>query len=175
MSSDSAPLGFVSACGRFGVAIVHGQVDSVRSMCRLARENETGGILVGSYASSHDLAVICSAEPPPPDSRFGRRWFERGIEGLSEVLTRAWDAERNYYVGEWHFHPRAAPVPSPGDRRQMRDRRLRSAFECPEPILLIVGQHRDRFPIMCFVYTSEGTEIELHPIATDEVPNGNEC
>jgi hypothetical protein len=74
----------------------------------------------------------------PSDSIHGRFWFYRGINGLQNWLNRLW-RRREYYLGEWHFHPSASAVSSPKDRTQMKKIATSQKYHCPEPILLIIG------------------------------------
>ncbi len=43
------------------------------------------------------------------------------------------------YLGEWHFHPGAAPEPSPEGEEQLRQIAVSSEYHCPEPVLMLVG------------------------------------
>lgn len=74
----------------------------------------------------------------PRDSKSGTTWFYRGIAGLQAWLYRLWEEER-YYLGEWHFHPSARPVPSDTDLRQIKEISESPKYCCPEPVLLIIG------------------------------------
>src|ERR1017187_1816474 len=85
-----------------------------------AGNNETGGILIGTYNESKNLASVKLITGPPSDSRQGRTWFERGLNGLQKILTNSWKI-RQYYLGEWHFHPGGSPDPSHRDKNQMAE------------------------------------------------------
>lgn len=98
---------------------------------------ETGGVLVGSYHEHGSLAIISSATSPPTDSRAGRAWFHRGIAGLKPFFRRAL-ARGEHYIGEWHFHPGAAPEPSPTDIEQLRKLALEPGG-ARSPLLAIIG------------------------------------
>jgi integrative and conjugative element protein (TIGR02256 family) len=101
---------------------------------------ETGGILLGSYADNYRLVTIHLAAPPPPDSQHGLSHFERGTEGVLELLK--WAKQQItplYYVGEWHTHPLDSPKASRIDLKQMNDFAARCLYGASSPILLIVG------------------------------------
>jgi Prokaryotic homologs of the JAB domain len=103
-------------------------------------ESETGGILVGRYASAGRVACVELAAPPPGDSEAGLDWFKRGSEGLAELLVEQWNLpERRYYVGEWHFHPLGSAEPSRQDREQMREVATDKRYRCARPILIIAS------------------------------------
>lgn len=103
---------------------------------------ETGGILLGSYTPSLELAVVTEVTGPPDDSRKGRFGFWRGMLGLQSLISRLWK-ERQYYLGEWHVHPDGPPIPSVTDGEQMRAIAESPAYQCPEPLLFILGYARE--------------------------------
>jgi integrative and conjugative element protein (TIGR02256 family) len=106
--------------------------------CTQAGRHETGGILIGHYTPLGDQAVITKVTSAPRDSSAGRSWFVRGVAGLQQLINRAW-RRRDYYLGEWHFHPFASPDPSDRDRRQIAYLSRDPDYRCPEPILIVVG------------------------------------
>jgi integrative and conjugative element protein (TIGR02256 family) len=112
--------------------------ESLMGYCVNAGQHETGGILVGHYTPLGDQAVITQVSGAPPDSKAGRSWFVRGFAGLQQLINVAW-RRRNYYLGEWHFHPFAAPDPSDRDRQQILEFSRDRNYRCPEPILVVVG------------------------------------
>jgi integrative and conjugative element protein (TIGR02256 family) len=124
---------------QFGVRIPGRCIETIVKLCGAAGRNETGGILIGTYNERHDCAHIMDVIPPPADSRRGRTWFARGVRGLQNLLNRLWRTERSFYVGEWHFHPFAAPIPSDQDMKQMQTIAATAASRCPEPLLFILG------------------------------------
>lgn len=133
-------LEFWSEDRRFGLHVGEEHVRRVLKTCRSARELETGGILIGRYSETHDRAFVVRVSGAPRDSRAGRTWFERGVEGLQKLLDSHWHRREGFYIGEWHFHPGAAPVPSDVDHRTMRRIAAASDFyNCPEPVLLVIG------------------------------------
>lgn len=130
---------FWSVDRRFGLRVSEQSVDGLRARCREVEDRETGGILVGYYTESLDCAVVTAVSRPPSDSSAGPTWFYRGTRGLAHWLDRLWKRERRYYLGEWHLHPRELPYPSGEDIAQMQTIALSARYNCPEPILLIVG------------------------------------
>jgi integrative and conjugative element protein (TIGR02256 family) len=114
---------------------------------------ETGGILIGRYIDKH-TAIVRHATPPPKDSQSGFDWFHRGVMGLKTLLARMWTQEdRQYYLGEWHYHPVTRVIPSQDDINQMTRISKSSCYNCPEPILLIVGLgNKPEVPSRMFVF-----------------------
>lgn len=131
---------FKAPSGLFGLSVPVPVVERILGYCTRALPYETGGILIGRYDESLDMALVSEATPAPPDSRARRNWFYRGTQGLSSLLDEAWEGGR-YYLGEWHFHPLAGPTPSETDRRQLRDIAGDERYHCAEPLLLIIGGH----------------------------------
>ena len=99
---------------------------------------ETGGILIGRYNTEHDTALVTQASAPPPDSCKGRMQFWRGTKNLQRLLDSAW-RKGEYYLGEWHYHPRRLAQPSAMDIRQMKCIAKSIQYRSPEPILIIIG------------------------------------
>ena len=148
----------------FRVAVSREAVAQMFGLCREFRHCETGGILIGSYSIDLSLAHVEEATSPPKDSRFGKNWFLRGTDGLEELLRNRWDKEsRAHYLGEWHFHTRNVPSPSPQDKKQMREVARSGQYDCAEPILLIVFPERTgRLSISCFVFPVGTSYRTLH-------------
>ena len=106
--------------------------------CKKSRKKETGGILIGCYSSDLSKAHVHIATTPPKGSIQTSNTFYRSNTGLQNVLNRSW-TEDKYYIGEWHYHPRAAATPSHVDIAQMIQLSNNTDLKCPEPILIIVG------------------------------------
>jgi len=79
---------------------------------------ESGGILLGRRRGRH-LEVLMATEPSTHDKR-STYLFVREAEGHAELAQEAWlKGERQVdYLGEWHSHPQAFPVPSGIDRTE---------------------------------------------------------
>ncbi len=129
---------FVSAENRFGLTIYGAELQDALKYCANSGGKETGGILIGRYSQEHNMAIVTRVSGPPKDSKSGSCFFVRGIQGLQQILNRLW-ARKEYYIGEWHFHPYAAPIPSSTDHQQMADFSRDERMKCPEPILIIIG------------------------------------
>lgn len=129
---------FVTADRRLGVVLD----DEVRARliehCVRASQKETGGILIGRYSSLHDQAIVTEVTGPPKDSIRRRFSFVRGLVGVQRRLDRVW-RHRDFYLGEWHFHPFMSAQPSDRDRIQITDFSKDPAYACPEPILVVIG------------------------------------
>ncbi len=124
---------------RFGVRIPLSVLRRVIGWCENSEGYETGGVLIGRYSKSQRFAVITEALPAPADSKAGPTWFVRGTRALNDMLEWRWRSGGGYYLGEWHFHPGGAAVPSNVDSTQMRSISESAHYACPEPVLVILG------------------------------------
>lgn len=137
---DTAPADrlFVAPDRCFAVALRGDALAAALECCTKAGRDETGGIILGRYSEAHDCAEIHELGPAPPGSTATRTSFYRGVGGLEELLRRRW-RDGIYYLGEWHFHPYAAPDPSAADTRQIELIANDHGYRCPEPLLIIIG------------------------------------
>jgi integrative and conjugative element protein (TIGR02256 family) len=150
---------------RFGVQLEEGHMARLIQFCVDAGSKETGGILLGRYSANRDNALVTGVLGPPPDSKSGANWFLRGVTGLQETVGRAWNYRREYYVGEWHFHPENAATASRTDMTQMREISVVPAWKCPEPVLLIIGgDPKSNWSISAYVVAKGDKIAELLPL-----------
>ena len=108
-------------------------------ICDQARSSETGGVLIGHYNDALNCAVVTRITGPTPGSRAGTTWFERNAKQLRDLFRRHWRRGAGYHLGEWHFRPSAAPMPSGTDTSTMRRIAADPAAQCRRPVLLIIG------------------------------------
>jgi Prokaryotic homologs of the JAB domain len=133
---------FRSAARDVGLELKPTQLSTLRKRCAASWPKETGGVLVGRYNRSLDIARVTRLPLAPPDSTASIVSFVRGVHGLTELFEHLWQRDsdlREYYLGEWHYHPGQVPVPSSWDDEQMRAIARDGRYQCPEPVLLIVG------------------------------------
>ncbi|RZK45196.1 MAG: hypothetical protein EOO61_00820 [Hymenobacter sp.] len=145
----------------FGLVISHEQLKEISILCIKAGSHETGGILIGGYSENRACASITQITGPAQDSRSGRSWFIRGTFGLQKLIDRLWKQDRQYYLGEWHFHPDAQPNPSAQDIAQMKSIAFSQTYNCPEPLLLIMGGNPAKHPLVRVFVFPGGKIIEL--------------
>ncbi len=123
----------------FAIKVNESELNTILRICIDAQGNETGGLLIGHYNDTHNCAIVTEITGPSTDSTAGKTWFYRGVGGLQKLLNTAWRRRHHYYLGEWHFHPGASPVLSGKDVAAMSNTANAPKYNCPEPILLIVG------------------------------------
>ena len=133
---------FRSADGRFRLFVGADPLAQILDLCLDSHPLETGGVLIGHYNETLDTAIVTRVTGPPPDSRRRRTAFYRGTQGLRELLCALW-RKKEYYLGEWHYHPGGSPEPSSADIRRMHEIAESDDAGCPEPILLVAGADRE--------------------------------
>lgn len=129
---------FISTDNKFSVEISSKTLNFVKHECLKAKNNETGGIIIGKYSRDRYDAIIKTVTGPPKDSIQTKNSFERGVNGLIKLLEHNWKFG-HYYLGEWHYHPNSSAQPSGVDNFQMERFSNDNSLKCPEPILLILG------------------------------------
>ena len=130
---------FLSADGTTAVSVDSGAAADILAHCRKAGRVETGGILIGRYSELGDRAVVVEASGPPRDSRRLAFAFWRGIVGLRTMLADRWRKTGHHYLGEWHFHAFSSAEPSERDLTQMAAFAADADYQCPRPILIVIG------------------------------------
>lgn len=151
-------LSFQSEDMSFGLQIPRSELNSIYKMC-LASSNETGGILIGYYSADLSWAIVTKATAPPAGSIRRAFTFVREGKSLTRLLDKYWK-KKQYYLGEWHFHPNASAQPSSTDLNTMRRLADTESLHCPEPILCIIGGNRSCWTLYCSVFVN-GKEIQL--------------
>lgn len=151
---------YKSQDNRFGLQLETDIVGEMLKFISAAASKETGGILIGFYNENRDVAIVKTASGPPSDSDHGYTWFKRGTKGLQQLLLKLWK-QKEYYLGEWHYHPDASATPSLVDKAQMKQIANNINYHCPEPILVIIGGSPDHFEMKSFVLTPTKNLMEL--------------
>lgn len=118
---------------------------------------ETGGILIGNYSEDRTIATITIFDQPASDSVKAPCSFIRGKNGLSEKLIKLW-GNNEYYLGEWHLHPYASPSASDTDIKQIKKISEDKRYNCPEPIMLIVGGNKNKFIYNAYIVINGSVE-----------------
>jgi integrative and conjugative element protein (TIGR02256 family) len=151
-----------SADRRFGVFVQEAIVAQLLKECQLAKSRETGGILIGVYSDRRDRAIVERVTGPTRDSKSGPTWFHRGVLGLQRLLDELWNRGQGYYLGEWHFHPQASPHASETDHTSLRGIAHSDRYNCPEPVLLIIGgDPRGDWRASALVFPRNGKAVSL--------------
>ncbi len=75
-------------------------------------------------------------------------------------MRRSWK-EGDYYLGEWHYHPGGAPVPSSCDADQLRAIALEDRYKCPEPILVIACLKANVMTLRAYVFPRKAEPVAM--------------
>lgn len=155
-------LRFQSADKRFGVVIPRSILEQMHKMCTKALPNETGGILIGSYSDDHAWAKISEISDAPDGSIHRPGSFVRNGQPLLTRLEKLWK-KNQYYVGEWHYHPRSSSSPSKTDQHTMQSLSKNDSLHCPEPIMVIVGGEPSEWSLYVAVFVKDELVV-LEPL-----------
>ncbi len=127
-------------------------LESMYERCRKEHPCETGGILAGTNCTD-GRALVVNARDPPRDSIQEPTRFLRGTDKVEDWLKDARESIGIDYFGEWHYHPSAAPTLSREDRKAMNEIATDEGYDCPHPLLFIVGQDKDdQFTINAYLF-----------------------
>ena len=153
-----------SDCKHYTVFISESCINKMIEMAQAHYPNEVGTSLVGSYSNDGFEAFVMDLAPLSTDSKGSRSSFYRGTTGLRQFFAklRKTFSGKRYYVGEWHSHPHAAPIPSSIDDQNQSDIAKEIETNCPECILIIVGGILSNFnEIGVFAYSRKRGKITL--------------
>jgi integrative and conjugative element protein (TIGR02256 family) len=108
---------------------------------QLRSEPESGGLLFAEF----DFPRINVKEVSPPHSS-DKRWRTFFIPNrvLQRRLIRSRFKKALHFVGEWHTHPMAVPVPSKIDLESMTEAFSKSHHELNYFLMIIVGNDSER-------------------------------
>jgi len=148
-------LNFVNKSGAVRLRIPTVAIETINRLCTGSGDLETGGILIGHYVDSNNVAVVDEIVSAPLDSARTRSSFERGVEGLPDLLGRRWLNDQ-HYVGDWHSHPNSSPKASLTDLESLGRISNNPEMYCPNPVLLIMGSAG-----AIFVATKQDGELRL--------------
>lgn len=164
---NKSSLTWQSECEQYTVLVSN---SCLLKMTKIAQEhypNEAGTSLVGCYSDNGFKASVLELAPLSSDSKGSRNSFYRGIAGLRDFFTKLRKTSHGgrHYVGEWHSHPDAAPIPSDTDDQNQLAIAQDTQTDCPECILIIIGYSLSNPDEMgVFVYSRKYGQIMLSPV-----------
>ena len=162
--TDNTTLRWQSDCRKYTVRLSNACFLKMMEMAQAHSPNEVGTSLVGCYSDNGFEASVLDLAPLSPDSKGSRTSFYRGITGLGKFFTKLREtfSGKRHYVGEWHSHPDAAPLPSQTDDRQQLVIAKDPNTKCPECILILIGHTLSNVDeIGVFVYSRKRGRIPL--------------
>ena len=101
---------------------------------------ETGGILVGELKPMENAILVTDISKSYEHDRKSRYRFTCKAEGHQEFMDDVWRSSgyKKMYLGEWHTHDQAMPIPSLVDRKTWKKIAGRSN-NSPMMVFVIVG------------------------------------
>lgn len=123
------------------VLVLPDAVDRVVAEVERAGHNETGGLLLGWRRG--DLAVLAVAHVTGPgaDATVTPTRLRLDTAGLQDEVDDWFMSTEGEitYLGDWHLHHAANPVPSQTDRRSAYEISVKPEIGVPEPLIVILG------------------------------------
>ena len=169
--TDGTSLRWQSDCQKYTVRLSNACFLKMTEMGQAHSPNEVGTSLVGCYSDNGFEASVLDLAPLSPDSKGSRTSFYRGVAGLRKFFMKLQQtfSGKRYYVGEWHSHPDAAPLPSQTDDRHQLAIAKDTNTACPECLLVLIGHTLSNVDeIGVFVYSRKRGRISLVPVHQSE-------
>lgn len=106
---------------------------------------EAGGVLLGRHLLDSDILVVDEVSTPQKSDRRSRFGFFRS-KRHEAIARNRWAEQMNTmaYLGLWHTHPEADPVPSSVDLRDWQQAVSQDTFDGSRLFFPIVGTERIR-------------------------------
>jgi integrative and conjugative element protein (TIGR02256 family) len=103
---------------------------------------ETGGVLLGYWASEYTELVISEVTGPGPQAKHETRSFVPDHEYQEAEIARIYQASGRFftYLGDWHSHPLQEAYLSRRDRRTLRHIGEHKEARAPMPIMSVIGR-----------------------------------
>lgn len=136
-----APLFREVTVAEFSVAISTKVCERVFSSRSKAGDDETGGILIGSWDRARNMLYVVAATDAPIDSVGTPTGFQRGAADVFRTLDNieTVTAGNLTYVGEWHSHPPGASTRPSGDDRVLLKWIAKNLGFCDVPPCMIIA------------------------------------
>jgi integrative and conjugative element protein (TIGR02256 family) len=131
---------------------------AMRKVAASASPRETGGTLVGYYSEDRRIAFVTRALEAKTGARRQRKRFYRPPDDVDGQLARVYDetAGTTHYLGEWHTHPGAAPIPSPTDLFTLRGLAWSRSVASDTPFMIILGGDFGATTLSCTLAEDSG-------------------
>jgi integrative and conjugative element protein (TIGR02256 family) len=116
-------------------------VDRVVEEVKRTGPAETGGLLLGWRRGDLDLLVVAHVTGPGAGAKATPTRLRLDTAGLQKEVDEwfARTAGAISYLGDWHLHHAANPVPSPTDRQSAQEIATRPEIDLPQPLIVILG------------------------------------
>lgn len=125
--------------------------------------SEFGGLLLGRY-DVNNTVVIIEDTVLPKKYKSSKYYFERGSEGLKEILQSRYTAKPSLiYVGEWHTHPDCPAKPSRMDIKAMKELANDENVLITNPVLMILEINKQGYNMQLYFFYNNGL-LEYDPV-----------
>lgn len=127
-----------------------------------AYPDETGGVLMGYWASPFDEVVVTHVIGPGPGAVHRRSKFVPDSAYQQEQITRHYERSRQLetYLGDWHTHPRSGARLSRIDRRTLWRIAAAPEARAPAPLMAVLS-HKASWNLRIW----RGTRVRLGRLA----------
>lgn len=116
---------------------------------------ETGGAFFGYVASDGDVVVtdLISAGDSAKRNRYS---FEPEQDYQLTQMERLFELSngKTTYLGDWHSHPVSSPALSRRDERTLLNVALSGEAQCPNPVMMIIGFHPEKWSVNCVKFVA---------------------
>lgn len=121
---------------------------------------ETGGMLIGYIASTGE-PVVTSIIGPGPNAKHRRfKFTPDGLYHQAMLEAHFHETEgRETYLGDWHTHPKVAPIPSYLDKCTLARIAKEPRSQISRPVMIILGGCETEWSLNAFRFLS--TERKL--------------
>lgn len=142
------PYHLLTDCNHgYEVRITHEAMSAILTWTRRSERTagdrvETGGVLFGQVDEFLKVVWIDEVSGPPPDSEASPEGFVCGTQGVAELHQEKLNRTSGSvtFVGMWHTHPKALPIPSGTDLGAMAQLLAdKETFQGRSFLMLIVG------------------------------------
>lgn len=104
---------------------------------------ESGGIIIGTLNPADKQVIVTNVTTPFQKDKRGTNFFKRVEYGHQQEMDRLWEKsdQKKTYLGEWHTHKQAIPVPSFVDKKDWK-RIEKKELNYKQPFFIIVGRNK---------------------------------
>ena len=123
------------------IVIEDSVIKEINRYKQFSNQNESGGILLGKkLKGKKELHIVDISKPNKHDSS-SRFYFVRNAKAAQKIIKKKWKKSNGYvnYIGEWHTHREAKPIPSKVDIDSYKRISIEKSSLYGETINLIIG------------------------------------
>ena len=130
---------------------------------------ETGGILLGRVIKGAAHLHVTVAGDPGPQALHELQRFRRDLAHAQTLADHAWADHQAVWVGEWHTHPKAGPLPSHVDLQSYLGHLTDPELNFDEFLSIIVAGADAELTVAAWIITRTDL-IQARLTVTGDVP-----